>query len=103
VLLAKWLMPSPRLLILDEPTRGIDVGAKSEIHRTISQLAATGMAILMISDDAAELIGMADRIVVFRGGRVAARASRADGYDREKLLLAAAHAPQSSPEPVELR
>ena len=73
----------PKLLILDEPTRGIDVGAKSEIHRAISQLAAKGMSIIMISDDAVELIGMADRILVFRGGRVAAELARA-AFDRER-------------------
>ncbi len=93
VLLAKWLMPNPKLLILDNPTRGIDVGAKAEIHRTISHLAATGMSILMISDDAAELMGMADRILVFRGGRISATANRGS-FDREKLLLAAAHIQQ---------
>lgn len=93
VLLAKWLIPKPRILILDEPTRGIDVGAKSEIHRTISSLAATGMAIILISDDAEELIGMADRILVFRDGRIAASAERGD-FSREALLLAAAHTPQ---------
>jgi rhamnose transport system ATP-binding protein len=93
VLLAKWLMPNPKLLILDEPTRGIDVGAKSEIHRVISQLATAGMSIIMISDDAEELIGMADRILVFRGGRVTARAERG-AFDREQMLLAAAHAGQ---------
>ncbi len=72
VLLAKWLIPSPRVLILDEPTRGIDVGAKAEIHRIVSQLAVQGMAVILISDDAQEVIGMADRIIVFRGGRIAA-------------------------------
>jgi rhamnose transport system ATP-binding protein len=91
VLLAKWLMPSPKVLILDEPTRGIDVGAKMEIHRTVSHLATQGMAIILISDDARELIGMADRILVFRGGRIAAAVDRAK-FDREALLLAAAHA-----------
>jgi len=91
VLLAKWLMPNPKLIILDQPTRGIDVGAKAEIHRVISQLAAKGMSIIMISDDAVELMGMADRIVVFRGGRVAARVERG-AFDREQLLLAAANA-----------
>jgi ribose/xylose/arabinose/galactoside ABC-type transport system permease subunit len=89
--LAKWLIPSPKVLILDEPTRGIDVGAKAEIHRIVSQLAAHGMAVIFISDDAQEVIGMADRIIVFRGGRIAAESVRAS-FDREALLLAAAHA-----------
>ena len=95
VLLAKWLMPSPKLLILDEPTRGIDVGAKSEIHRVISQLATEGLSIIMISDDAGELIGMADRILVFRNGRIATELAR-PGFDRQRMLLAAAHAPQAT-------
>ena len=91
VLLAKWLIPSPKVLILDEPTRGIDVGAKAEIHRIVSQLAAQGMAVILISDDAQEVIGMSDRIIVFRGGRIAAESVRAS-FDREAMLLAAAHA-----------
>jgi rhamnose transport system ATP-binding protein len=101
VLLAKWLIPSPRILILDEPTRGIDVGAKAEIHRIVSQLAAKGMAVILISDDAQEVIGMADRIIVLRGGRIAAESVRSS-FDREAILLAAAHtardhrAPESS-------
>ena len=101
VLLAKWLIPSPKVLILDEPTRGIDVGAKAEIHRIVSQLAAQGMAVILISDDAQEVIGMADRIIVFRGGRIAAESVRAS-FDREAILLAAAHAarePRRRPTP----
>jgi ribose/xylose/arabinose/galactoside ABC-type transport system permease subunit/ABC-type Mn2+/Zn2+ transport system ATPase subunit len=90
VLLAKWLIPSPKILILDEPTRGIDVGAKAEIHRIISSLASQGIAVILISDDAREVIGMADRIIVFRGGRIAAESVRGS-FDREALLLAAAH------------
>ena len=88
VLLAKWLIPSPKVLILDEPTRGIDVGAKAEIHRLISNLAAQGIAVILISDDAREVIGMADRIIVFRGGRIAAECHRAN-FDRETILLSA--------------
>jgi rhamnose transport system ATP-binding protein len=90
VLLGKWLIPSPRVLILDEPTRGVDVGAKAEIHRIISQLATQGIAVILISDDAQEVIGMGDRIIVFRGGRITAESVRAS-FDREAILLAAAH------------
>jgi rhamnose transport system ATP-binding protein len=90
VLLAKWLIPSPKVLILDEPTRGVDVGAKAEIHRIISHLAAQGIAVILISDDAQEVIGMADRIIVFRGGRIAAESARVS-FDREAILLASAH------------
>jgi ABC-type sugar transport system ATPase subunit len=77
VLLAKWLIPSPKVLILDEPMRGIDVGAKAEIHRIVSQLAAQGMGVILISDDAQEVIGMADRIIVFRAGQSASESVRA--------------------------
>jgi ABC-type sugar transport system ATPase subunit/ribose/xylose/arabinose/galactoside ABC-type transport system permease subunit len=90
VLLAKWLIPSPKVLILDEPTRGVDVGAKAEIHRIISHLAAQGLAVILISDDAREVIGMADRIIVFRDGKIAGESTRGS-FDREAILLAAAH------------
>jgi rhamnose transport system ATP-binding protein len=91
VLLAKWLIPSPRIIILDQPTRGIDVGAKAEIHRIISHLATEGIAIILIGDDAEEVMAMADRILVFQGGRIAAEMPRAS-FDRHAILLAAAHA-----------
>ena len=91
VLIGKWLIPEPRVLILDQPTRGVDVGAKAEIHRIISKLAAQGLAVILISDDAQEVIGMADRILVFRGGRIVAESGRAS-FDREAMLLAAAQA-----------
>ncbi len=70
VALARWLATKPRLLILDEPTQGVDVGAKSEIHRIIRSLAAEGLAVLMISSDLPEILGMSDRIAVLRGGRL---------------------------------
>jgi rhamnose transport system ATP-binding protein len=90
VLLAKWLIPAPRVLILDQPTRGIDVGAKAEIHRIVSHLATEGIAVILIGDDAAEVSAMADRMLVFRGGRVVAEFARAD-FDQQAMLLAAAH------------
>jgi rhamnose transport system ATP-binding protein len=99
VLLAKWLIPRPRVLILDQPTRGIDVGAKAEIHRIVSHLAAEGMAIILIGDDAEEVMAMADRILVFRNGRVAAELAR-DGFDREAILLAAAHVARNAQGPM---
>ncbi len=70
VSLARWLATKPRLLILDEPTQGVDVGAKSEIHRIIRALAKKGLAVLMISSDLPEVLGMSDRIGVMRGGRL---------------------------------
>src|SRR6185437_3666531 len=91
VLLAKWLIPKPRIIILDQPTRGIDVGAKAEIHRIVSHLATQGIAIILIGDDAEEVMAMSDRILVFRNGRIAAEANR-ETYDREAILMAAAHA-----------
>ena len=69
VVLAKWLFTEPRVLILDEPTRGIDVGAKYEIYTIIAQLAAQGQSILMISSELPELLGMCDRIMVLDQGR----------------------------------
>ncbi len=71
VSLARWLATEPRLLILDEPTQGVDVGAKSEIHRIIRDLAAKGLAVIMISSDLPEILGMSDRIAVMREGRIA--------------------------------
>jgi inositol transport system ATP-binding protein len=71
VLVGRWLLTSPRILILDEPTRGIDVGAKAEIHRLISNLAADGAAVVMISSEMPEILGMSDRVLVMREGRVA--------------------------------
>ncbi len=71
VALARWIATEPRVLILDEPTQGIDVGAKAEIHRLMGQLARQGFAILLISSELAELLALADRIAVMRGGRLA--------------------------------
>jgi rhamnose transport system ATP-binding protein len=92
VLLAKWLIPRPRIIVLDQPTRGIDVGAKAEIHRIISHLATQGIAVILIGDDAEEVMAMSDRILVFRNGRIAGEAKRG-AYDKEAILMAAAHAP----------
>ena len=72
VSLARWLATKPRLLILDEPTQGVDVGAKSEIHKIIRGLAKEGLAVLMISSDLPEVLGMSDRVAVMRGGRLVA-------------------------------
>ncbi|MES2569016.1 MAG: sugar ABC transporter ATP-binding protein, partial [Verrucomicrobiota bacterium] len=72
VALARWLATRPRLLILDEPTQGVDIGAKAEIHKIIRHLAAEGLAVLMISSDLPEIIGMSDRIAVMREGTISA-------------------------------
>ena len=72
VSVARWLATNPKVLILDEPTQGVDVGAKSEIHKIIRQLAARGLAVLMISSDLPEILGMSDRIAVMRERTIAA-------------------------------
>jgi rhamnose transport system ATP-binding protein len=88
VVLGKWLSRAPRLLILDEPTRGVDVGTKAEIHRILSELAVAGMAIVLISSELPELIGMCDRVLVMHEGRVAGEFGR-DALEEERLLAAA--------------
>lgn len=88
VVLAKWLSTKPRILILDEPTRGIDVGTKAAVHELMSKLAAEGMAILMISSELPEILGMSDRIIVMREGHVTGRFSRAEAT-QEKIISAA--------------
>jgi inositol transport system ATP-binding protein len=90
VLVGRWLLTAPRILILDEPTRGIDVGAKAEIHRLISTLAAQGAAVIMISSEMPEILGMSDRVMVMRQGRVTGIVSRADA-DQVDLMRLAAH------------
>jgi rhamnose transport system ATP-binding protein len=96
VVLAKWLATQPRLLIVDEPTRGIDVGTKAEVHRRLSQLAADGVAILMISSELPEVLGMADRVVVLSAGHLAVTLDRADATP-EQVMRAATRADSSQP------
>jgi rhamnose transport system ATP-binding protein len=88
VVLAKWLARKPRLLIVDEPTRGIDVGTKAEVHRLLSDLAAQGVAVLMISSELPEVLGMADRIIVLFEGRVTREFAR-DEADEDAIMRAA--------------
>ena len=90
VVIAKWLATEPRLLIIDEPTRGIDVGTKAEVHRLLSDLAGQGMAILMISSELPEVLGMADRVLVVCEGRITAELSRAEATP-ERVMHAATH------------
>ncbi|MFF2350665.1 sugar ABC transporter ATP-binding protein [Kitasatospora sp. NPDC058115] len=90
VVLARWLARRPKLLILDEPTRGIDVGAKAEIHRIISDLAEEGVALLVISSELPELLSLADRIVVLQNGRITGELDRADATEEAVLQLAMA-------------
>ncbi|AWB91457.1 sugar ABC transporter ATP-binding protein [Aeromicrobium chenweiae] len=95
VVIAKWLATDPKLLIIDEPTRGIDVGTKSEVHRLISELAGQGMAILMISSELPEVLGMADRVLVVNEGRITADIDRADATP-ESVMTAATNAGASA-------
>src|SRR5579884_3265156 len=88
VVLAKWLVTNPSVLILDEPTRGIDVGSKAEVHRIISTLARDGLAIILISSDLPEVLAMADRVLVMHEGRITAEFTHAD-VDQEKVMFAA--------------
>ena len=88
VVIAKWLATQPRLLIIDEPTRGIDVGTKAEVHRLLSELAGEGLAILMISSELPEVLGMADRILVVCEGRLTADIERDDATP-ENVMRAA--------------
>ncbi len=88
VVLAKWLSTNPRILILDEPTRGIDVGTKAAVHALMSKLAAEGMAILMISSELPEILGMSDRVLVMREGHVTAHFTRAEAT-QENVIAAA--------------
>jgi len=85
VVLAKWLALNPRVLIMDEPTRGIDVGAKAEVHALMSELAQAGMGIIMISSELPEILGMSDRILVMHEGRAAAILDRAEAT-QEKIM-----------------
>jgi rhamnose transport system ATP-binding protein len=88
VVLAKWLATRPKVLIVDEPTRGIDVATKAEVHRLLSELAGEGVAVLMISSELPEVLGMADRVLVMHEGRLTAELSR-DEADEERVIRAA--------------
>jgi rhamnose transport system ATP-binding protein len=88
VVLAKWLSTKPKVLIVDEPTRGIDVGTKAEVHRLLSQLAGQGVAVLMVSSELPEVLGMADRVLVMHEGRLVDDIARA-AADEESVMFAA--------------
>jgi ribose transport system ATP-binding protein len=88
VVLGKWLLRRPRLLILDEPTRGVDIGAKQEIYRLISNLSKDGLGVLVISSEMEELIGLCDRILVMNRGEIGGSFQRG-GFEREMILAAA--------------
>jgi ABC-type sugar transport system ATPase subunit len=87
VLLAKWLACSPKILIVDEPTRGVDVGAKQAIHEMIVEVAASGVGVLLISSELEELTGLAHRILVVRKGRITGEFE--GEYNSETIMMAA--------------
>lgn len=95
VVLAKWLATNPSVLFIDEPTRGIDVGAKAEVYRTMAQLVEDGLAVLMVSSELPEVLGMADRVLVIHEGRVAAELLRSE-MNEENIMAAALGQQRSS-------
>ena len=97
VVLAKWLATDPRVLILDEPTRGIDIGAKVEVHRLIAELAAGGLGIILISSDLPEVLAMSDRILVMHEGRISAEIARDDATEETVMFAATGQAAEPSP------
>jgi rhamnose transport system ATP-binding protein len=88
VVLGKWLATEPAVLIVDEPTRGIDVGTKSEVHRLLSLRAQEGLAIIMVSSELPEVLGMSDRILVMREGRQVAILNRDEATPEKVIALA---------------
>jgi rhamnose transport system ATP-binding protein len=98
VVIGKWLAIEPRVLLCDEPTRGIDVGAKADLHALLRGLAASGMAILFASSELPEVLGVADRILVLREGRIVAELPA--GASEEDVMHAAAMDAQASSEPA---
>jgi ribose transport system ATP-binding protein len=90
VVVGKWLLTNPKLVIFDEPTRGIDVGAKAEIYQRIRDLTYDGVGVVMASSELPELVGMSDRILVFHEGRVAGEVARKDFSEEAIMRLATA-------------
>jgi rhamnose transport system ATP-binding protein len=91
VALARWLAIAPKVLILDEPTQGVDVGSKSEIHALMQELAERGLAVLMISSELPEILGMSDRVAVMRGGTIAGVLARDEATQERVLAMALGH------------
>jgi ABC-type sugar transport system ATPase subunit len=98
VVLAKWLLSRTKVLLLDEPTRGVDIGAKVEIYHLINSLVGAGVGVLLISSEMPEVLGMSDRILVMREGRLVGDLARAETSEEKLLQLAAgvAHAGQGA-------
>ena len=92
VVLAKWLLTNPRVLFLDEPTRGIDVGAKQEIYAQINRLAESGLAIVLVSSELPEVLGLSDRVIVLHEGRVTGEFARSEATPEAVMSCATGHA-----------
>jgi len=99
VALSRWLVTKPAVLILDEPTQGIDIGAKAEIHALMTQLAAQGTAILMISSELAEILGMSDRVAIINDGTICGLLDRSEATQAKILALALGHDLSETEEP----
>ncbi len=95
VVIAKWLATKPRVIILDEPTKGIDIGSKAAVHEFMAELAAEGLAVIMVSSEIPEILGMSDRVIVMREGRIAAELTGPD-MTPERLVRAAAGIPEAA-------
>ena len=91
VVLGKWLALKPRVLLLDEPTRGIDVGAKQEIYQLMDELAGQGIAVLFVSSEMEEIIGMSDRVIVMHEGRITGELTREQLSEESVMHLATGH------------
>jgi rhamnose transport system ATP-binding protein len=89
VVIAKWLATSPKVIILDEPTKGIDIGSKAAVHTFMGELVAQGLSVIMVSSELPEILGMSDRVIVLREGRIAAVFDN-DGLTAEQLVRTAA-------------
>ena len=87
-MLMRWLMAEPKVLIIDEPTKGVDVGARMSIYQTLNQLTKSGVAILLLTSDMMELIGLSDQIYVFYEGKITAEYSRGNA-SKEEIMAAA--------------
>jgi rhamnose transport system ATP-binding protein len=98
ILLARWLLVNPRVLIVDEPTRGVDVGAKAEVHQLLRDFAQEGRAVVMISSDLPEVLTVSDRIYVMRAGRIAGEVNRAEATEGAVMRLAASEEPRPNRE-----
>jgi D-xylose transport system ATP-binding protein len=96
VVLSKWLLTEPRVLFLDEPTRGIDVGAKQEIYAQINKLARSGLAIVLVSSELPEVLGLSDRVLVLHEGRITGEFARAEATPEAVMACATGHAPRAA-------